>query len=137
MVIVEDDENLRWLTKRIVERECGFVVVGSATNGAEGLELVTSARPDVAILDLGMPVMDGYEALPLMRLHAPATSIVVYSGRAPEEARDRSLELGAFAYVEKDPSSKALVQALCMAVHQAAALPDCACGSCGPAIALS
>lgn len=130
VVIVEDDDNLRSITRRIVERECGFSVVAEAANGAQGVEVTLKERPDVVILDLGMPVMDGYEALPLLRQGAPATRVVVYSGRTPEEARRRSLELGAYDYVEKDPSSRRLVEALCVAVHEAAALPDCVCGSC-------
>ena len=130
VLIVEDDDSLRWMTKRLVERECGFHVVGEAVNGAHGVELAAKLLPDVVLLDLGMPVMDGFTALPLIKSAAPTTRVIVYSGRAPEEAQERSLALGAVSYVEKDPSSRRLVEALCVAVHEAASLDNCICGAC-------
>lgn len=134
VVIVEDDESLRMITTRIVERECGYRVVAEARDGAEGVELVKAHAPDVVILDLGMPVMDGYTALPLILEAVPTTAVVVYSGRAPEEAESRCIEGGAFAYVEKDPSSRRLIDALCRAMHRAVGDP-CACRSCAPGTA--
>lgn len=131
VVIVEDDESLRMITTRIVEKECGYKVVAAARDGAEGVALVAAHAPDVVILDLGMPVMDGYTALPLILKAVPTTSVVVYSGRAPEEAETRCLDQGAFAYVEKDPSSRRLVEALCRAMHRAVGDP-CSCRSCVP-----
>lgn len=130
VVLVEDDANLRYVTRRIIERECGLRVVGEARDGAEGVREVAAKGPSVVVLDLGMPVMDGFEALPLMLQASPASKIIVYSGRAPYEAEKRCLALGAYAYVEKDPSNRALVKALCRAMHDAAANGSCGCTAC-------
>lgn len=122
---------MRRMTRRIVEGECGYRVVGEAPDGAMGVRLASELRPDVVLLDLGMPVMDGFEALPLLRTVAPESRIVVYSGRPPEEAAPRTLALGAFEYVEKDPSSRTLVAALCRAMHRAVQGDACGCSHCG------
>ena len=133
VLIVEDDANLRFITRRIVERECGFRVLGEAVDGEQGVRLARALRPNVVILDLGMPVMDGFTALPLILDASPGTSVVVYSGRERHEAEAQSLARGASAFVEKDPSSATLVRALCAAVHDAARVEVCACAVCAPA----
>lgn len=131
MLVVEDDAAIRRLTRRVVERECGYRVIGEASDGAEGVRLAEELAPDVVLLDLGMPVMDGFEALPLLRRVSPTSRIVIHSARPPSEAAARTLGMGAFEYVEKDPSSRALVAALCRAMHRAVEGDACGCAHCG------
>jgi DNA-binding NarL/FixJ family response regulator len=76
-------------------------IVGEAGDGAEAVELVPALAPDVILLDLSMPVMDGLEAIPLLLERAPATKIIVVSGFAEGPASERALELGAHRYVSK------------------------------------
>ena len=66
-VLVADDlEDSRYLVRRFLERSGQFVVVAEASNGKQAVELVEQHTPDLALLDLAMPVMDGLEALPLV-----------------------------------------------------------------------
>jgi DNA-binding NarL/FixJ family response regulator len=76
-------------------------IVGEAGDGAAAVELVPALAPDVILLDLSMPIMDGLEAIPLLRERAPATKIIVVSGFAEGPASERALELGAHRYISK------------------------------------
>jgi YesN/AraC family two-component response regulator len=78
-----------------------FEVVGEAENGATGVEVTIEQQPDVVVLDLAMPEMDGLEAIPHMRRGAPETRIVVLSGFDGALMREPALKIGAVRYVEK------------------------------------
>ena len=78
-----------------------MVVVGEADNGLDGVRLVKELEPDVVILDLAMPGLDGLEALTLMRAVARPPSVIVHSGFGADTMRDRVLALGADQYLEK------------------------------------
>jgi two-component system response regulator MtrA len=84
----------------IVLRGEGFdtAVVG---DGTRALPAVRELRPDVVLLDLSMPGMDGLEAIPRLREVSPGTSIVVFSGFASDRMRGPALKLGADRYLEK------------------------------------
>jgi len=69
VVLVDDTPSLRMLTRLTLDGT-GFDVVGEAGDGQAGVELVTDLQPDLVLLDLAMPVMDGLEAMPLMRAAA-------------------------------------------------------------------
>ena len=79
VVLVDDTEDLRQLM-RIALKRAGYDVVGEAGDGAAGIEVARSASPDLVVLDLSMPVMDGLEALPQIRADLPDATIVVMSG---------------------------------------------------------
>lgn len=84
-------------------------VVGAAANGREAIKLAVQQLPDVILLDLAMPEMDGLEALPKLREAVPDASVVVLSGFQHSLLGSQARELGAVAYVEKgtDPSTLA------------------------------
>ena len=69
--LVDDVPELRLLVRLTLEEDPAIEVVGEASNGREGVEGVGATRPDVVLLDLSMPDMDGLEAIPLMRESAP------------------------------------------------------------------
>ena len=71
VLLVDDHEDTRELMS-IVFTRAGAEVIGEASNGAEGIELARELKPDLVVLDLEMPVMGGLEALPELRLAAPA-----------------------------------------------------------------
>jgi YesN/AraC family two-component response regulator len=76
-------------------------VVGEAADGKQAVELVTLEKPDAVILDLSMPVMDGLEAIPLIKEASPQTKIVVLSGFEADRMAEAALELGAERYLQK------------------------------------
>jgi signal transduction histidine kinase len=100
VVVVDDTADLRDLLRLALTRG-GFDVVGEAGDGREGIEVVARHRPDVVLLDLAMPVMDGIEALPRIRARCPEATIVVLSGFGAQQMSARALEAGADGYVQK------------------------------------
>jgi DNA-binding NarL/FixJ family response regulator len=99
--ICDDNAELRELTRLGLEEDPDLRVVGEAPDAPAALAEVPSCRPDVLLLDLSMPGMDGLEALPCIREVAPEMKIVVFSGFSASRLAERSLQLGADDYVEK------------------------------------
>ena len=96
LLIVDDHEVIRFALRSILGRK--WVVCGEASNGVEAIELTAALRPDVVILDLTMPVMNGIEAAEKIKTIAPTAKIVVFSmHEVPATAR----EIGADAFVSK------------------------------------
>jgi DNA-binding NarL/FixJ family response regulator len=101
VVLVDDVPELRLLVRLTLEDAPGIEVVGEAANGRKGVEVVTATDPDVVLLDLSMPDMDGLEAIPLMRAAAPNARVVVLSGHEAGRLSLEALEQGASRYVNK------------------------------------
>jgi DNA-binding NarL/FixJ family response regulator len=106
----------------ILQQQGGFEIVGEAANGAEAVELTRALRPDVVVLDLAMPVMDGLEALPLLRDVSPETAVVVLSGFARGQLDHVALARGAAAYVEKGEAFSRIAETLLEVVARAEAV---------------
>lgn len=100
VVIVDDTEDLRELLRHALTRG-GMTVVGEAGDGQTGIEVVRAVQPDVVLLDLSMPVMDGLEALPHMRAFAPNARIIVLSGFEATQMAERAITIGADGYLQK------------------------------------
>ena len=101
VVIADDTPDMRMVLRLALSDEEGFSVVGEAGDGAEAVDLASRHQPDVVVLDLAMPVMDGLTAIPLIRAASPASKVVVLSGYGSEEMLEAALEAGADAYVVK------------------------------------
>jgi DNA-binding NarL/FixJ family response regulator len=101
VVLCDDVAMLRELLRYELEEDDDVRVVGEASDGLESVRMVSDLKPDVVVLDLAMPGLDGLEAIPLMRAVAPPPQIVVHSGFDAELMRGRVLALGAALYVEK------------------------------------
>jgi DNA-binding NarL/FixJ family response regulator len=99
--LVDDVAELRMLVRLTLEEDPEIEVVGEASNGREGVAGVAAARPDVVLLDLSMPDMDGLEAIPLMREQAPDARLVVLSGHEAGRISLEALDQGATRYVNK------------------------------------
>ncbi|MFD8596230.1 ANTAR domain-containing response regulator [Kitasatospora sp. NPDC059646] len=116
IVIAEDEALIRLDLKEMLEEE-GYTVVGEAGDGATALRLVEELRPDLAILDVKMPVLDGLSAAE--RIHeqhlAPVLMLTAFSQR---ELVDRARDAGAMAYIVKPFSKSDLVPAIEMAVSR-------------------
>ena len=99
-VLVDDTATIRMLIRLALEN-AGIQIIGEAGDGAAGVELVAREQPDVVILDVAMPVMDGFEALPLMRAAVPGVRVVILSGFQASMVGDAAVVAGADAFVEK------------------------------------
>jgi DNA-binding NarL/FixJ family response regulator len=84
-----------------LEEEPDLQVVGEASDGLTGAEQIAELRPDVVLLDLSMPGLDGLEAIPRIKEVSPETGIVIFSGFSAERMSAPALALGADRYVEK------------------------------------
>jgi DNA-binding NarL/FixJ family response regulator len=111
-VLVDDVDEMRHLLRDLLARDGRFVVVGEARNGEEAVTAVARHKPDVVVLDLGMPVLGGIEALPRIREACPAARIVVLSGYPSEHMEQPSVEGGAVGYVEKSSEIEAFPEQL-------------------------
>ena len=108
VLIVDDSRDLRDLLGIRVETWGGYEVVGLAADGEEAVDLARSSQPDLVLLDLAMPRMDGLQALPLILEAAPGVRVVVLSGFDKDTMAERALEAGAHRYVEKGLSTREL-----------------------------
>ncbi|WP_051741984.1 MULTISPECIES: ANTAR domain-containing response regulator [Kitasatospora] len=116
IVIAEDEALIRLDLKEMLEEE-GYTVVGEAGDGATAVRLVQELKPDLAILDVKMPVLDGLSAAEqIHEAHlAPVLMLTAFSQR---ELVDRARDAGAMAYIVKPFSKSDLVPAIEMAVSR-------------------
>ncbi|MEO6497208.1 MAG: response regulator transcription factor [Solirubrobacteraceae bacterium] len=99
--LCDDVPELRTLLRYGLEEDQRLKVVGEAGTAREAITAIAALQPDVVLLDLSMPGMDGLEALPLVRSAAPAAAVIVFSGFAADRMREPALALGAARYLEK------------------------------------
>lgn len=111
-VLVDDVADMRELLRLLLVRDGRFSIVGEAANGQEAIDVVAEASPDLIVLDVAMPVLDGIAALPRLREASPGTRIVMLSGFPAEDMERPSLEAGAVGYIEKGPDIGALPEQL-------------------------
>jgi DNA-binding NarL/FixJ family response regulator len=108
-VVVDDDADVRALLRRFLEDTGRVSVVGEAADGRTAVDVVAQTRPDIVVLDVRMPVMDGLEALPYVRAAAPHAAVVAFSGLGDERLRSEALSAGASAFLAKGLRLKDLV----------------------------
>lgn len=101
IAICDDQAAFRKVVAVVLGLDPGLEVVGEAENGREAIALMQALRPDVLLLDIAMPVMDGLEALPLILEAVPDTRVVMLTGVTNENIRERALAAGATAFIEK------------------------------------
>ena len=111
LLLVDDHRLLRQGLRRAVE-EAGFDVVGEADNGEEGVRLAVELQPDVVLMDVTMPVVDGIEATRRMRVSAPEARVVILTMHGEEETIAQALRAGAVAYLLKDCSTDQVAETL-------------------------
>jgi DNA-binding NarL/FixJ family response regulator len=99
--LVDDVSAFRALMRFTLEEDPRIRVVGEAGDGCAGVDGVEELKPDVVLLDLAMPVLDGFEAMALILERCPGTTIVALSGFTAERMASLCLASGAHAYLEK------------------------------------
>ena len=99
VLIVDDEADLRMLVRFILEPS-GYEVLEAAT-GKEGLEVALATRPDLVLLDIQLPDMDGWTVLEAMSRDATKAPVVVFSAHSSPSTLNRAKEAGAAAYLVK------------------------------------
>jgi PAS domain S-box-containing protein len=112
VLLADDAEDIRLLLRLSLTSVRGFDVVGEAGDGEQAVHLAAEHQPDVVLLDLSMPVMDGLQAIPELRRVSPDARIVVLSGFDGARMQPVAMELGADAYLEKGEAMASLVETL-------------------------
>lgn len=112
ILVADDHELVRHGIRGILRARRGWRVIGEASNGQEAVEKTHKLKPDVAILDVSMPDLDGLQATRQIREASPNTKVVVLTMHESDQMVHRVLEAGALAYVLKSDLAANLVKAV-------------------------
>jgi DNA-binding NarL/FixJ family response regulator len=112
IVVVDDHALVRAGVRALLGDADDLTVVGEAGDGAETMRVVAAERPDVLVLDLGMPGMDGFEVLQRLRREHPEVRVLVLTLDDDPRSVQRAVREGAHGYVLKDTIARELVQAV-------------------------
>lgn len=112
VLIADDHAVVREGTRRILEQEPDMEVVGEAGDGEEAVNLATSLKPDVAIIDIAMPKLDGIEATRRIKAAWPSINILILSAYDDDQFIFSLLEAGAAGYLLKSIRSRELIDAI-------------------------
>src|SRR5262249_35837013 len=116
ILTVDDHPILREGIAAVIQGEKDMMVVGEASNGREAIEMFRAKRPDVTLMDLQMPDLNGLEAIASIRQHYPDARIIVLTTYEGDVLARRALKAGATGYLLKDMIRAELLQAI-RAVH--------------------
>ena len=112
VAIADDNHAVRALLQTLLQLEPDFEFVGEAADGLEAVSLAERERPDLFILDIAMPGLDGLQVLERLRASCPEVRIVVYSGTGTASLNEAVLELGAADCVRKGVTNEELIERL-------------------------
>jgi two-component system response regulator NreC len=112
ILIADDQPIIRKHVRRILEEQPNFIVCGEAYDGARAIEEAERLKPDVVVLDLSMPILNGFDAGRKIKSELPETAIVILSSNADKHFVEEAKKIGARAYVAKSKAAEALVTAI-------------------------
>ena len=112
LVLIDDQEVVREGLRAILESVPGFEVVGVASNGAEGVDVVATNAPDVVLMDLNMPIMNGVEATRSLQRTHPDIPVLVLTTYDAEDWVVDAIRAGAAGYLLKDAPRERLIEAI-------------------------
>jgi DNA-binding NarL/FixJ family response regulator len=112
VVIADDNPSVRQSFSHLLRTLPGVSLLAEAADGQEALDLALLHRPDVILMDISMPHLDGFEATRQIRLHAPEVRVVIMTADSSPEYLNKAVELGAAGFVVKTAAATAIPQAL-------------------------
>jgi len=115
ILIVDDHEVMRGGLRSLLESVPEWEVCGEATDGEEAVEKTKQLKPDIVVLDINMPTLNGLEAIRLIKRDVPQTEVIILSRYEAAEMRSKALEAGARDYV---PKSQNLARELLVAIDE-------------------
>jgi len=119
ILIADDHDVVRQGLRDLLQTHKGWEVCGEAANGIEALELARQLQPDLAILDLTMPLLNGLEATRRLRVAVPAMEVLLFTVHESEQLASEALEAGALGYVLKSQPATELIAAIEVASRNA------------------
>ncbi|HEV8425883.1 MAG TPA: response regulator transcription factor [Actinomycetes bacterium] len=111
MLVVDDTASIRKEIRLLLE-DAGLTVVGEGSHGAEGVMLARELRPDVVVMDVRMPILDGIAATGHITRELPDTRVIVFSAFDDEELTDAARAAGATGFITKGASPAAIAAAV-------------------------
>ena len=118
LLIVDDHDLMREATRLMLEGEPDLEVVGEAVNGRHALERCRQLRPDVVLMDVRMPEMDGLTATRAIKEELPSISVLLVTAYESDDYRREGSSAGAAGYILKDASRQQLCEAVRKALGQ-------------------
>ena len=112
VLIVDDNVHVRRSLRWTIERELQWQVCGEATNGAEGVSAATRLKPDIVVLDLSMPVMNGIEAARQLKQLVPDSHLLMFTSFATPTLEEAARDAGIEEFVPKNEGAVLLLQSL-------------------------
>src|ERR1700722_20318898 len=112
ILIADDYPAIRKVVRSLLQQHPGFEVCGEAADGAEAIEEALRLKPDVVVLDVTMPVLNGLQAAREINVSLPGTAIVILSAHADKEFVDEAKKIGVRAYVAKTSAAETLTKAV-------------------------
>jgi DNA-binding NarL/FixJ family response regulator len=112
ILVVDDAESFRRIIASILEQESGLQLVGEASDGRIAVEKADNLRPDLVLLDIGLPSLNGLQAAREIRTRAPQSRILIVSQESSPEIVQAALNLGARGYVHKMEAQRELLTAI-------------------------
>jgi len=112
ILLAEDHVVVRESIRQLLDRESDLEVVGEASNGEEAVQLAAQLKPDIVLMDVAMPNVDGIEATKRIKALCPATAVLALSAYDYDQYIFALLEAGAAGYLLKDVSGQELVNAI-------------------------
>jgi DNA-binding NarL/FixJ family response regulator len=109
VLIVDDVEEVRRDLRTLLTLSADLEIVGEATNGSDAVRLTESLQPDVVLMDLEMPVMDGYEATRQIKAHYPSCRVLALTVHDYEAARAEAYRSGVDAFLVKGAPVESIV----------------------------
>jgi DNA-binding NarL/FixJ family response regulator len=118
VLLVDDVEQVRRDLRTVLTLSGGLEIVGEAGDGLEAIRLTESLQPDVILMDLEMPVMDGFESTRQIKTHCPSCKVIALTVHDYESARVKAREAGVDAFLVKGASVESIVQTIIENVPQ-------------------
>jgi DNA-binding NarL/FixJ family response regulator len=112
VLIVDDDLEVRWLVAFVLRRDPHVTLVGEADDGEAAIELVRQERPDVVVIDVMMPRVDGIEATRRIKREWPGTKVLALTSLTDDETRRAAFVNGADSFLNKRDIASTLVPAI-------------------------
>jgi DNA-binding NarL/FixJ family response regulator len=112
VLIVEDHKIMRDGIKALLDRSSEFAVVGDVETGTEAIQICTEVHPDIVLMDIGLPGLNGVDSTTELLRHCPSTRVIMLSMYDDEDSVVSSIRAGARGYVVKQASSAELLDAL-------------------------
>lgn len=112
VIIADDHAMVREGIRGFIESEPGFEIVGTAENGKQAVDLALNVNPDVVLMDLVMPVLNGIDAIRMIKTKKPDIKILVITSFSEDDKVFPAIKAGASGYLLKDTSPQQLIQAI-------------------------